>query len=97
MKLFRGLRARQDHRDRQPHGTREEIIAFAQQFDPQPFHVDEDAAAESHFGGLIASGWHTCSVMMRMMVATAARGRHAWARPASMRSAGSSRCAPATR
>jgi acyl dehydratase len=46
----------------------EEIIAFARQFDPQPFHVDHDAAAKSVFGGIIASGWHTCSIMMRMMV-----------------------------
>jgi acyl dehydratase len=55
-----------------PLGTRsvseEEIIAFATQFDPQPFHVDHDAAAASVFGGVIASGWHTCSMMMRMVV-----------------------------
>jgi acyl dehydratase len=48
--------------------TREEIIEFAEKFDPQPFHVDDDAAVESPFGGLIASGWHTCSVMMGMLV-----------------------------
>ncbi len=48
--------------------TREEIIAFARQFDPQPFHVDEDAATKSIFGGLIASGWHTCALLMRCMV-----------------------------
>ena len=46
----------------------EEIVAFALHFDPQPFHVDRAAAAQSHFGGIIASGWHTCSIMMRMMV-----------------------------
>jgi acyl dehydratase len=46
----------------------DEIIAFARQFDPQPFHVDPKAAARSMFGGIIASGWHTCSMMMRMMV-----------------------------
>lgn len=46
---------------------RDEIIAFARQFDPQPFHVDEAAANASVFGGLIASGWHTCSMVMRMM------------------------------
>ena len=45
-----------------------EIIAFARQFDPQPFHVDHDAAAESIFKSVIASGWHTCSMMMRMVV-----------------------------
>ncbi|HEV2609236.1 MAG TPA: MaoC family dehydratase [Noviherbaspirillum sp.] len=53
-------------------GTRtvseEEIIDFATKFDPQPFHVDKDAAANSIYGGIIASGWHTCSMMMRMMV-----------------------------
>jgi acyl dehydratase len=48
--------------------TEEEIIAFATQFDPQPFHVDREAAAKSHFGGVVASGWHTCSMMMRMVV-----------------------------
>jgi acyl dehydratase len=45
-----------------------EIIAFATQFDPQPFHVDHDAGAASIFGGVIASGWHTCSMMMRLVV-----------------------------
>ena len=48
--------------------SEEEIIAFAKQFDPQPFHVDKEAAAKSIYGGIIASGWHTCSMMMRMMV-----------------------------
>jgi len=48
--------------------TEEEIITFATQFDPQPFHVDKEAAAKSIYGGIIASGWHTCSIMMRMMV-----------------------------
>jgi acyl dehydratase len=53
-------------------GTRsvseDEIIAFAREFDPQPFHVDHEAAANSIYGGVIASGWHTCSMMMRMVV-----------------------------
>lgn len=48
--------------------TDEEIIAFARQFDPQPFHIDREAAAASIYGGVIASGWHTCSMMMRMVV-----------------------------
>ncbi|MCC6209454.1 MAG: MaoC family dehydratase [Burkholderiales bacterium] len=48
--------------------TAEEIIAFARQFDPQPFHTDAEAAKGTIFGGLIASGWHTCSVGMRLMV-----------------------------
>lgn len=47
--------------------TKEEIIAFASQFDPQPFHLDEAAGKASMLGGLAASGWHSCSIMMRMM------------------------------
>jgi acyl dehydratase len=47
--------------------TKEEIIAFATQFDPQPFHIDEDAAAKTIYGGLIASGWHTVSLFMRLL------------------------------
>jgi acyl dehydratase len=46
----------------------DEIKAFAKRFDPQLFHVDEDAAARSHFGALCASGWHTAVVWMRLMV-----------------------------
>jgi acyl dehydratase len=45
-----------------------EIISFARQFDPQPFHVDPVAAAEGPFGGLIASGWHTAGLVMRLIV-----------------------------
>ncbi|MFZ6813518.1 MaoC family dehydratase [Undibacterium sp. Rencai35W] len=45
-----------------------EIIDFARQFDPQPFHIDKEAAAHSIFGGVIASGWHTCGIIMRMVV-----------------------------
>lgn len=45
----------------------DELIDFARQFDPQPFHVDEAAAKSSMYGGLIASGWHTCAMVMRMM------------------------------
>lgn len=48
--------------------SREEILAFARDFDPQPFHVDEEAAKKSIYGGLIASGWHTTSMLMRLMV-----------------------------
>ena len=47
--------------------TREEIVDFARRYDPQPFHLDEDAAAGSLFGGLCASGWQTCALTMRMM------------------------------
>ena len=45
----------------------EEIVAFARQFDPQPFHVDAEAGARSIYGSLIASGWHTVSMAMRMV------------------------------
>ncbi len=45
----------------------DEIIAFAKKFDPQPFHLDEQAARTSIFGGLIASGWHTAAVTMRLL------------------------------
>ena len=50
--------------------TREEILRFAENFDPQPFHLDEAAAAQTHFGRLCASGWHTASVFMKLWVAT---------------------------
>lgn len=41
--------------------TREEVIEFAQKYDPQPFHLSDEAAAQTHFGRLSASGWHTCA------------------------------------
>jgi acyl dehydratase len=48
--------------------SRDEIVAFARDWDPQPFHLDEAAAARSPFGGLIASGWQTASLCMRLVV-----------------------------
>jgi acyl dehydratase len=50
------------------HVTKEEIIEFASQYDPQPFHTDEEAATESAFGELVASGWHTAAICMRLLV-----------------------------
>ncbi|QTN23001.1 MaoC family dehydratase [Rhizobacter sp. AJA081-3] len=47
--------------------TREAVLAFASQFDPQPFHLDDEAAEASLFGRLSASGWHTCAMTMRMI------------------------------
>ena len=47
--------------------SRESMLAFAREFDPQPFHVDEEAAKRSIYGGLLASGWHTCSLWMRIL------------------------------
>src|ERR1700726_5066688 len=49
---------------------KERILAFAAEFDPQPFHLDEAAARHSIFGGLAASGWHTAAVTMRLLVET---------------------------
>jgi acyl dehydratase len=46
--------------------NKDEVIEFATRYDPQPFHVDEAAANASLFGGLIASGWHTCAMVMRL-------------------------------
>ena len=48
--------------------TEAEIIEFAERFDPQPFHIDPELAQHSIYGGIIASGWHTGSIMMRLMV-----------------------------
>jgi acyl dehydratase len=48
--------------------TRDEVIAFASKYDPQPFHLSDEAAARTYFGRLSASGWHTCAMLMRMLV-----------------------------
>jgi acyl dehydratase len=53
---------------------RDEVIAFASQYDPQPFHLSDEAAAKTHFGRLSASGWHTTSMVMAMTVAHIAKG-----------------------
>ncbi|MDR5787048.1 MULTISPECIES: MaoC family dehydratase [unclassified Caballeronia] len=54
--------------------TREEIVGFAERYDPQPFHLSEAAGEASHFGGLVASGWNTCSAMMGILVRDMLRG-----------------------
>lgn len=67
----------------------EQIIGYAQQFDPQPFHLDEEAARDSFFQGLAASGWHTMSITMKLLVQSlpfakgviGAGGDIAWPRP----------------
>lgn len=48
--------------------TREEVVEFAKKYDPQGFHLDDEAAAKTHFGRVSASGWHTCAMTMAMMV-----------------------------
>src|SRR5580765_7238382 len=57
--------------------TREEVIEFASKYDPQPFHLSDEAAAKTHFGRVSASGWHTCAMVMRMMVDYITERRHA--------------------
>ena len=70
--------------------TTDDIKRFAQQFDPQPFHLDEIAAQKTFFGGLAASGWHTASITMRLLVESGmplaggiigAGGEITWPRP----------------
>ena len=48
--------------------TREEVLEFARKYDPQPFHLSDEAAAETHFGRIAASGWHSCAMTMAMFV-----------------------------
>jgi acyl dehydratase len=48
--------------------TREEVLEFARKYDPQPFHLSDEAAAQTHFGRISASGWHTCAMTMAMLV-----------------------------
>ena len=57
--------------------TREEVIDFARRYDPQPFHLSDEAAAQTHFGRISASGWHTCAMVMRMMVDNISERRQA--------------------
>jgi len=70
--------------------TADEIKAFARQFDPQPFHLDEATAKDTLFGGLVASGWHTAAITMRLLVESGlplaggiigAGGEMAWPNP----------------
>lgn len=57
--------------------TRDEVVAFAEKYDPQPFHLSDEAAARTHFGRLSASGWHTCAMTMAMLVAHLKENRQA--------------------
>jgi acyl dehydratase len=50
------------------HVTRDEVLEFAAKYDPQAFHLDDEAAAKTFFGRISASGWHTCAMTMRMLV-----------------------------
>lgn len=59
------------------HVTREEVMEFASRYDPQPFHLSDEAAAQTHFGRLSASGWHTCAMVMSMIVANLKNNKQA--------------------
>lgn len=57
--------------------TREEVVEFAAKYDPQPFHLSDEAAARTHFGRLSASGWHSCAMVMAMLVENLKENRQA--------------------
>lgn len=57
--------------------TREEVLEFARKYDPQPFHLSDEAAAQTHFGRLSASGWHSCAMAMAMLVENLIARQHA--------------------
>lgn len=57
--------------------TREEVLEFARKYDPQPFHLDDQAAAKTHFGRLAASGWHTCAMTMAVIARAVVDDRQA--------------------
>lgn len=57
--------------------TREEVLEFAAKYDPQPFHLSDEAAAQTHFGRISASGWHTCAMTMAMLVENLKNNRQA--------------------
>ncbi len=58
-----------------------EIVRFASEYDPQWFHIDAEAAPRSPFGGLVASGWHSCAIAMRLIVEAALHGSESFASP----------------
>lgn len=66
--FFEDLVQGEIHKFGQYEVKREEVIDFARAYDPHEFHLSDEAAANSHFGRLSASGWHTCAMTMRMMV-----------------------------
>lgn len=67
-RYFEDISAGESHEFGPREVTKSEILDFANQYDPQQFHVDEQAAQDSYFGEVIASGWHTASVCMRLLV-----------------------------
>ena len=69
MRYFEDVEVGATDRFGEYHVTRDEVVEFAAKYDPQPFHLSDEAAAETHFGRLAASGWHTCAMTMSMFVA----------------------------
>ena len=67
-RYFEDIEVGETHEQGSYEVTEEEIVEFAEQYDPQPFHTDPEAAEESSFGGLAASGWHTAAMCMRLLV-----------------------------
>jgi acyl dehydratase len=68
MRYFEDFQVGQVHELGSYEVTREEMLAFARQYDPQPFHLDEEAGRQSIFGGIIASGWQTAAICHRLLV-----------------------------
>ena len=90
--IFRRFRGGQTFGSGQLRVDKEQIKAFAAEFDPQPFHLDENAARNSIFRGLAASGWHTAALTMRLLVESEiAPAGASWAQD-SMSSVGRGQC-----
>lgn len=68
MRYYEDIEVGETHEFGEYHVTKEEVLEFASQYDPQPFHTDEEAAKDSAFGELVASGWHTAAICMRLLV-----------------------------
>ncbi|MGC6400768.1 MaoC family dehydratase [Sphingomonas sp. FW199] len=68
MRYFEDVQIGETHRFGHYAVKRDEVIAFARAYDPQPFHLDDAAAAGTHFGRVAASGWHSCAMTMAMIV-----------------------------
>lgn len=77
MQFYEDLAVGQKHAFGRYEVTREEVIEFASKYDPQPFHLDDEAAAATYFGRLSASGWHTCAMTMAMLVENLKANRQA--------------------
>lgn len=69
-RFFEDLKAGDRFKSQTYKVSEEQILSFAREFDPQPFHVDREVAATTMFGGIFASGWHTAAITMRLFVQT---------------------------